>query len=62
MELLWLDGLFPSDIPSELGKGTQSREIRGLGQDLAALLGVMVLGALLVVMEHPTLLKSSQRA
>lgn len=38
------------------------REDRGLGRDLAALLDVMGLGALLVVMEHPTLLESSPRA
>ena len=38
------------------------REDRGLGQELTAPHDVMVLGALLVVMEHPTLLESSQRA
>lgn len=65
LEVHWLDGLFPSDTPSELGKGTQcfagKTEDCLPQQDLAALHDMMVPGALLMVMEHPTLLESSQK-
>jgi len=55
----WM-GIFHGTSSTSWGRTLSAlREDRGLGQDLH---DVMALGALLVVVEHPTLLESSQSA